>query len=129
MSNPWVTWLHKDESEEEETLPRGFAAFMPRDKTATPPTDAIFLARKLPSLIPKAKPVYPPKPPFEMPKYSKEVIFPAFLKVATHEAKDKANEAVQNTENAINDLEYINPIPYDDLINEAVNRYISKHKK
>ena len=115
--------------DEEEAIPRGFAAFLAQDKTATPPSDAMFLARKLPSLIPKAPVPYPPKPPFEMPKYSEKVIFPAFARVAFHDAKDKANEAVQNTKNAINDLEYMNPIPYDDLINEAVNRYISNHKR
>jgi hypothetical protein len=40
MSNPWAAWLPKKESTEEEPKPRGFAAFMAKDKTATPPSEA-----------------------------------------------------------------------------------------
>ncbi|MDR2593934.1 MAG: hypothetical protein LBC87_04105 [Fibromonadaceae bacterium] len=116
---------------EDENLPRGFAAFLAQDKTATPPSDAMSFARKLPSLIPKAKPVpYPPPGPFKTPEYSEEIFNSPYVRSFL---TGTGIEALKTTKKGFEvfkkDLEYMNPIPYDDLINEAVNRYISKHKR
>ncbi|MCL1955774.1 MAG: hypothetical protein FWF63_00495 [Fibromonadales bacterium] len=111
--------------QEEEAIPRGFAAFLAQDKTATPPSDAMALGRVLPKIIGKTKPAYPPPELFEMPKYS-EIVKPTLFGALKYMAQEKAKEAVQNTEKAMNDLEYMNPIPYDDLINEAVSNHLRK---
>jgi len=84
-------------------------------------------AGSLRRLIPKAPPVpYPPKPPFETPKYSREIFLPTLGKLLF----DKAKQATQDKINSIrNDLDYIYPNPYDGLINEALEDNFRKFFK
>jgi len=97
------------------------------DKTAALQASAGALRR----LIPKAPPVpYPPKPPFEMPKYSKEVLLgPWVRKFAEEEVLGTVKSMGDKINSFKNDLDYIYPNPYERLVNEAVNRHISRVKK
>jgi len=123
MSNPWVTWLHKEESEEEETLPSGFAAFMPRDKTATPPGEAMFLGRSLPKII--SKQVTPPKmSPKEVGKAVNTTLTPFAYQYLAHTAKETKNKLKDDFVGHMQEITYP-----ESLINEAVNRYLQKFQK
>ena len=88
------------------------------------PANAAYLARALP----KAKPVpYPPPKPFEIPSWSGKVILtPWVWKLMEKGALETALEKIDNLKLG---LEYMNPINYEGLANEAANRHISKQKR
>ncbi|MDR2581973.1 MAG: hypothetical protein LBC75_00650 [Fibromonadaceae bacterium] len=94
---------------------------------AMPPADATYLAR----LIPKAKPVpYPPPKPFEMPNWSGKVILtPWVWQFAKENIKPALQSAFDRIDNLKMGLEYMNPINYEGLANEAANRHISNQKR
>jgi len=79
-------------------------------------------------VIPKAPPVYPPPELFKMPKYSKEILAPVFTKVVFNQAGNVVKNIREKINSFKNDLEYMNPIPYEDLVNDAVNRNVYKSK-
>lgn len=79
-------------------------------------------------IIPKAPPVYPPPELFQMPKYSREILIPILGKIFSNEAQQAIIGAKNKINNMKKDLEYANPIPYESLVNEAVNRNLSRFK-
>jgi len=107
----------------------GYAPLLPQSIGSDLQASAGSLRR----LIPKAPPVpytRPPKPPFEMPKWGKNVVFTPYVwKLLQKEGIEAVDAAKTGLRRVKNDLEYLLPNPYEGLINEAVNRHISRDKQ
>jgi len=90
--------------------------------------DAMAMVR----LLPRAKPVYPPPPPFKRPPYTEVMLTPWVQELLQSEGTKvlvKGATAVKKkTEDDIN--LFVRDITYpEDLINEATNRVLSKYKR
>jgi len=92
------------------------------------------LGGSLRKIIPKApSPKYPPRPPFEMPKLNELLLLTTWANQYIKQELEpsvinKAKEAKQKIEDKANSV--MSQITYPEpLINEAVNRYISRDKK
>lgn len=114
-------------------------AFLPvvADKTASSSYDQQAYANLLPmatkalsKIIPKAKPVpYPPPHPFEGSKMSpteiqkaaKTTLIPFGIQLLNHVAKETKNKIEDEANSVMRKITYPEP-----LINEAMNRYLSK---
>ena len=97
---------------------------MPADTTETPHM-SMFMANTLRKLIPKA-------PPLKAEKLSwgdKVILSPYVLKLLEEGVLETTKEGINNVKNFTKGLEYMNPINYEGLANEATNRYISNHKR
>ncbi|MDR2582354.1 MAG: hypothetical protein LBC75_02610 [Fibromonadaceae bacterium] len=95
-----------------------------KDKTAVQDI-SMHLVRNLPKVIPKA----PPPKPEELTWIDKVILSPYVSRLVQKDALGTAKEGINNVKNFKKGLEYMNPIPYDNLVNEAVNRSISKGKR
>jgi len=139
-----MQWLKPEEEKEARVMQilrsweadkTAVAPPMERQETETPKfePDDIQEAMALLRIIPKAKPVYPPPPPFKMPRFSKEVLTAPLVREfgksegikalveGTIEAKKKAEDDFR---------EFVRNITYpESLINEATNRFLSKGKE
>jgi hypothetical protein len=83
---------------------------------AMPQDEAMFLAKGLPKqIVPK------------LPSYKDKVVMPPLTGALKYMTEEKAMQTLKDViKNKKRDLEYMNPIPYDALVNEAVNRLLSR---
>jgi hypothetical protein len=82
-------------------------------------------------VLPKPpKNISKPKPSREfekLPDFRKVVVLPPTLEIAKDIAKNGISKAKNAIEGKINDLKYMNFNPYENLINEAINRHLRKY--